>query len=131
MIKELADQIYPLFECSFIDHGDRIELTNPEDWKMDGEGVVSIFSQYLTREFPSLVDKVVSKHKQSLSRVIQKKVPPFGIFFVVSGAITSEHFLEVLFEGPVVDLYPNFVPENKFVEVLYSFYRQHRQHQEG
>ncbi len=130
---KLALEIYPLCEFEFKDNGPsdgkienvvkEIEIINPDKWTMKGKDVRHTFDRFMKETEPKLYEQVKTKFGKTFYKLLEI-VPPFGVLFVASGAVSTASFMNTLLEAPDdAQIIPNFVKEEEFVQTLWGMYR--------
>lgn len=137
---KLAMEIYPLCEFMFKDNGPsdgeienlvkEIELVDPDKWTMKGKDVRHAFDRFMKEEQPALYEEVKKKFNRTFYKLMEI-IPPFGVLFVASGAVTPEQFMKTVLEAPTdAQIIPNFVKEEVFVKTLWDMYRHWKVYKE-
>lgn len=131
---QLAQEIYPLCNFLFKDNGPsgsskvedlvkEIELIDPDKWEMKGKDVKHAFKRYIKEVNPAGYDAVEKKFGRTFYKTLDL-IPPFGVLFVASGAVSHEKFIKTVLDAPdSAQIIPNFIPEEKFVQTLWDMYR--------
>ncbi|MEM1945072.1 MAG: MoxR family ATPase [Nitrososphaerota archaeon] len=131
---QLAQEIYPLCKFLFKDNGPsgsssvedlvkEIELVDPDKWEIKGKDVKHAFKRYIKEVNPAGYDAVEKKFGRTFYKTLDL-IPPFGVLFVASGAVSHEEFIKTVLDAPGdAQIIPNFIPEEKFVQTLWDMYR--------
>ena len=138
---QLAQEIYPLCNFLFKDNGPsgsskvedlvkEIELIDPDKWEMKGKDVKHAFKRYIKEVNPAGYDAVEKKFGRTFYKTLDL-IPPFGVLFVASGAVSHEKFIKTVLDAPDdAQIIPNFIPEEKFVQTLWDMYRHWKEFME-
>lgn len=138
---QLAQEIYPLCNFLFKDNGPsgsskvedlvkEIELIDPDKWEMRGKDVKHAFKRYIKEANPAGYDAVEKKFGRTFYKSLDL-IPPFGVLFVASGAVSHEEFIKTVLDAPDdAQIIPNFIPEEKFVQTLWDMYRHWKEFME-
>lgn len=138
---QLAQEIYPLCNFLFKDNGPsgsskvedlvkEIELVDPDKWEMKGKDVKHAFKRYIKEVNPAGYEAVEKKFDKTFYKSLDL-IPPFGVLFVASGAVSHEEFIKTVLDAPDdAQIIPNFIPEEKFVQTLWDMYRHWKEFME-
>lgn len=138
---QLAQEIYPLCNFLFKDNGPsgsssvgdlvkEIELVDPDKWEIKGKDVKHAFKRYIKEVNPAGYDAVEKKFDRTFYKILDL-IPPFGVLFVASGAVSHEKFIKTVLDAPDdAQIIPNFIPEEKFVQTLWDMYRHWKEFME-